>query len=1331
MPRRRNPEKNSEKRLGARMKPTRFLAPFGALLTLVCAFDAAAGVNGWTHRVPLYGGGPVTALAMHPNHPDIALIGTRRGVARTTDAGDHWTLVKNDTLLAPSSIVYDPSNLNRVVMSDGLLVYVSEDGGVSYAIAQGPSAQYGVSHLAFGPDGTLYATAHGGRLYRSASPFGTWTEITTVTWPVNGPNNGGSTPTFLTVDPDDSDILYVGINESGGSTLTTGMYRSTDGGGSWTPIINGIMHATTTPYNTLSVSPADSTRLLAATGTGVWLSTDSGSNWTQADSENATWAGFDPDDASIALALNNYTLRRSSDSGDTWAWVNGTFRFEWVTAVGFRAGAGDGILFASAGGIMRSSGSPGYGWEVHKSIGIPGSMTRELAASNDGTIYTGVTVGPYDIFRLDGSVVFAPLPETPLRSVLNGYRQITSIAVSRQDSRQIFAVNAAYELVRTFDRGSTWTAPHAAFTATPSDSIFDVQIDPSNDDVAYVARINTGVWKTENAGATFARLTNSPTYVNVIGVSPHNSQVLYAGGGTTAPSGIYKSTDGGQTWTQQYNHTGTANYFFNSFAFHPTDPNVVYATAWGGVFRTGNGGTTWSLVDFGPPNLGTSTSASAVLFDPLIPTTITMVAPGVYPGFLRSVDGGATWEFARHELPGPFAVLTGAVLDPHDSAQILATTTSADLAEYRVAPDLVLTAPDMSGLTPSSSTVPATFTVRNDGPHASSASELVIDFPSWITPSGTGCTLVVRRLTCRHGALRVDESHDFQLQLAVGPGVETGQITATLTGHEQDMSAADNFGQVGVNTREIADLEVAMSGGPQSIDRGQDTNVSVTVANSGPSPSTSTFIDLRIPAHTSMSNLVLSQGACGAANSSGVRSCNIGTIATNGSVTLTFTLTGTTAGQEYVSASVSGNGIDVDGGNSAARSITVLPISDMRVALTESADPVTVDSLFQYTATITNDGPDTDEFQVVIPVSGAVIFGATSAVGGCSIASNTATCVGVGLSAGSSATVTVELQSDVPGIATATATVSSFYRDTDTTNNSATIGTTMRLVGDVSVEITDNADPVAVGASYDYIVTTRNSGPNAGPVQVVIPVANANISAATSTGATCTRSTSSVTCNIASLPSGGGTNVIVVTVAAPAAGTASASASATFAGVDTNAANNTATASTLVRVTGDIGVTVTDSVDPATAGTAYNYTVTVSNTGPNSGAVNVSVPVTGATVTGTTLNGGTCTNTASTVTCDIPSLVSNGSAVLTINVNAATAGAASAAATVTFSGTDLVATNNAATANTAVNAAPVPPATSPPRSGGGGGGRFDWLFAGLLGLLVMLRQVCLQRRRAA
>ena len=84
---------------------------------LACASTASAGENSWTLAGPV--GGQIHALATHPTNPDIAVISTNLGLARSTDSGNTWTIVKNDTQNLPYDISFDPSSPNRVVATDG------------------------------------------------------------------------------------------------------------------------------------------------------------------------------------------------------------------------------------------------------------------------------------------------------------------------------------------------------------------------------------------------------------------------------------------------------------------------------------------------------------------------------------------------------------------------------------------------------------------------------------------------------------------------------------------------------------------------------------------------------------------------------------------------------------------------------------------------------------------------------------------------------------------------------------------------------------------------------------------------------------------------------------------------------------------------------------------------------------------------------------------------------------------------------------------------------------------------------------------------------------
>lgn len=1282
------------------MPHSKILALLTGLVVLACTISANAGVNEWTFHGPIGGGGQATALAVNPTNSPVVLLGTPRGIHRSTDGGHSWTLVRNDTR-PPSAIAFDPSAANRVVVSDGNL-YVSADSGATFAALQKP-AQGDVAEIAFGPTGQLYVGLVSGRLFRSASPFTNWTEITGG-WAAN------SLPRAIDVDLTDPEVIYLGIGDAG-------LYRSDDDGASWTgPLTNGFTNNGLIQVNDFAVNPADPNWIVAATGQGTFVTLNRGASWFRTDFFSTYWVAFDPVTPNAMAALRPFEVMRSGDNGATWS-VAMNLRADSTSGASFVPGAMGRLLIANSSGLAITNynlNGVEYGLG-----GLTGIEVRDIAASADGTVYAAMTAGTADVFIRSGSE-FVPLDYFQTLPATTLPRRFTSIAVAAGNSQQVYAVNRYVELIRTFDGGAHWTTAHPAFSPFAADSTADVEIDPGNPAVAYVARVPSGIWKTTDSGTNFALLAGSPTYAIAVAVSPHDSQVVYAAGGPSTDSGIYKSTDGGAHWVEQV-APGAAQRYFHSFAFHPLDPNTVYAATSSISYKTTNGGATWTPIVF--PGLVGSSPIYSLLFDPLIPTT--MVAVSGVQGFYRSVDGGTTWKSTYLGAPGTQVNIRGGVLDS-DPAVVIVATDTAGVAEYRVAPDLGLAMTSFSTPMPVGGAVNTTFTVTNVGLHDSSASELQIDVPAWLTPSAAGCTHSGQSLRCPFGAIKVGESRNVQVSFAVDSSAQgDSQIDARLTGHETDWETANNIAGQLVQAAEIADIDVAITAGATTVDRGSSTNVTVIVSNAGPSPSTSTQLEVRLPANMSASSIATNRGSCSQA--SGIISCALNTLAANTSANITFALRGDAVGAVTLTAEASGNGHDVDGTRNDARAFTVRPVGDMTVSLSESEDPVTVGASFQYNLTVTNVSGDAGEFTVTIPLTGATVTSANANFGDCSLAGSTVTCSGLGLGAGAVGSIAIGLVGNLPGIATATATVAYAGTETNLANNSASIGTTLRLVGDVSVTIVDNADPVALGVAYMYLVTVHNAGPNAGAVQVVIPVSNAAISDATSASFTCTHTAGSATCNALSL-GGNTTATISVTAASLAGGTATAAATVTFGGVDTNPANDSTTHSTTINRTGDIAVELARSADSVIVGRALSYTATVRNLGPNAGDVHLTLMLTGGTAASVTpSSGGTCmTNLPQTrVDCDFNSMASGGSATASIAMATTVDGMAGVGAQAAFSGNDPALNNNVAVANTTITVAPPSGSSSGGggggAGGGGGGGRFDWLATMLLGVLLAAR----------
>ncbi|MDX2436878.1 MAG: hypothetical protein QNL88_07510, partial [Acidobacteriota bacterium] len=152
--------------------------------------------------------------------------------------------------------------------------------------------------------------------------------------------------------------------------------------------------------------------------------------------------------------------------------------------------------------------------------------------------------------------------------------------------------------------------------------------------------------------------------IGAIAVAPSDTNVVYVGTGSACPrgnvspgDGVYKSTDAGQTWR----HIGLPEAGqIGRIIVHPTDPDLVYAAVLGnvfgagaerGVYRSTNGGLTWSKVLFVSEEAG----AVDLAMDPVNPRNLyaaiwqarrtpwTMISGGPGSGLYKSSDGGNTW----------------------------------------------------------------------------------------------------------------------------------------------------------------------------------------------------------------------------------------------------------------------------------------------------------------------------------------------------------------------------------------------------------------------------------------------------------------------------------------------------------------------------------------------------------------------------------------------------------------------------------------------------------------------------------------------------------------
>lgn len=186
----------------------------------------------------------------------------------------------------------------------------------------------------------------------------------------------------------------------------------------------------------------------------------------------------------------------------------------------------------------------------------------------------------------------------PKSTPLNGGNgRVNAIRVHPTNSNILFACTPASGLWKTIDGGATWTPISDAISAL---GCTDVAFDPTNPNTMYLATgdgdaadvFTLGVYKSTDGGSTWSptslvfNLSSNQTLSKIL-IHPTNSNTIIVGG----RAGIYRSTDAGATWTQ------TMSAGVRDLEFKTDNPSVVFAGGYGtnvGLWRSADGGVTWT-----------------------------------------------------------------------------------------------------------------------------------------------------------------------------------------------------------------------------------------------------------------------------------------------------------------------------------------------------------------------------------------------------------------------------------------------------------------------------------------------------------------------------------------------------------------------------------------------------------------------------------------------------------------------------------------------------------------------------------------------------------------
>ena len=237
--------------------------------------------------------------------------------------------------------------------------------------------------------------------------------------------------------------------------------------------------------------------------------------------------------------------------------------------------------------------------------------------------------------------------------------------------------------------------------ATTSGRIIAIAVDPNDFSRYFVGVASGGVWKTTNAGITWAPVfDNESSYsIGTVVLDPKNPLTVWVGTGennsqrsVSYGDGVYRSDDGGKTWK----NTGLkGSERIGRIAIDPRDSNHVYVAAqgplWGpggdrGLFKTTDGGKSWKSV----LTISENTGVTDVVIDPQNPETLyaasyqrrrhvwTLINGGPESAIYKSTDSGATWNKLRSGLPNVEMGRIGLAISPVDPNVVYATIEASD-----------------------------------------------------------------------------------------------------------------------------------------------------------------------------------------------------------------------------------------------------------------------------------------------------------------------------------------------------------------------------------------------------------------------------------------------------------------------------------------------------------------------------------------------------------------------------------------------------------------------------------------------------------------------------
>jgi photosystem II stability/assembly factor-like uncharacterized protein len=492
-----------------------------------------------------------------------------------------------------------------------------------------------------------------------------------------GGASGDGIPIFcLTIDPNNPDIVWAGTQGM------RGIFKSTDGGETWFKKDNGIKEFWDITIRGFAVHPQNSDTVLAA-------------------------AEINTGKLGNQFYLAKGKIYRTEDGGDNWSavWQGDNlarvilFNYENPDIVYASTGIFDVEPYNKNGvGVLKSTDG-GKNWrQINNGLENLNVGFLEMHPSDPNILFAAVGNHYYlehnGIYRtLDGGENW-----TKVLPVTSGYQSsipMTVVAISPSEPDVVYAGDDG-GFYRSSDGGNRWVfqnvstrhgyGPPGVRAGIPISAV----VDPYDSDVIYVNNYNGGVFKSTDGGVTWSN--NSTGYtgadLHAVSVDPNNPDTVYAVG----RSGPFRSFDGGATWQ---GIAFSPAYFaeWNNVVINPDDPKELLLSDefLANLLKSRDGGNSWSLV-YADPMAESDYSAEgrhgvkAISYAPSNSKIIYMglrmdrrtingeFSPKASYGIFKSVNGGDSWENISSTIEVEYLNINDIKVHPNNPDIVYAAT---------------------------------------------------------------------------------------------------------------------------------------------------------------------------------------------------------------------------------------------------------------------------------------------------------------------------------------------------------------------------------------------------------------------------------------------------------------------------------------------------------------------------------------------------------------------------------------------------------------------------------------------------------------------------------